>query len=125
MPDWSPNWLDVDFDHAAAEAAAAAYDDAADTLAAGEVTFGDLVAHTVVDWSGGARGDFDDGTERIEDERVRVIRALRDAADAIRTGAAAATAEQEHREAERDRWQAEVEAERAAAEDPRPVGGPV
>lgn len=130
MPAWQPNWIDVDFDHAAADAAATAYDDAADRLAAGDAPLATVVTHTVVDWSGTARTHFDTGVDRIEDERTRVAAALRRAADMVRAGVGRAEAEQQHREDERDRWRrerdAEILAEAERREEERRIaeGGP-
>ncbi len=117
MPDWQPNWIDVDFDHAAATAAATACDDAADRLSTSRTELSSLASGAVVGWRGNARSNFDSGVDRIDDESFRVMSSLRAQADAIRSGATRARVEQQDREDDRDRWRRERDEEiRVAAE---------
>ena len=63
MPTWQPNWEDVRFDYAGAEAAAADCDGCAAFVAARNVTLGPVVAAARVEWRGHHRQRFDNETE--------------------------------------------------------------
>lgn len=125
MPNWTPDWSDVEFDHAAAQAAVDACRAAARSAEAAATTTGAARTPAVEDWSGAHRDDFDIEEPVVLDELRDLPRELRALATAIEEGAAEATAEQAHREAERDRWRRELAAEQAddPPAAPHPGGG--
>lgn len=112
MPDWQPNWEDVQFDYTAADEAVAACRSAATLIEASlNVEVGRLPKVTQ-DWSGPAREDFNSGSQQIRtlrgqvhEDLLRLIRDLKAAADYART-------EQATRVADRERWRQEAQAER-------------
>jgi uncharacterized protein YukE len=117
MPDWTPNWENVRWDHAAADAAIGALRRAADELdrAAGERARAAVEA--VALWNGAHRRTFD---QRLAEWLVaaRALAAeLREAAAAIGRTGQLARDEQARRERERQRWEREREAERAHARE--------
>ncbi len=120
MPSWTPNREDVRFDAALAAVAATECDEMAallSTMASGMVGPASSARR---DWTGRTRGDFEEGTGRIADEQRTTSSALTGLAEAIRAAAIAASAAQDSRVAQRARWQAEVDAERAASPPCRP-----
>lgn len=123
MPDWQPNWTDVEFDHAAAEQAVAACKCAAKTIESTLNTEVRCLSSTTQDWSGKARDDFDTGEPKIRQLRAQVREDLDRLAQAIVAAAEAAKAEQTKREADRQRWRDEDEAERRCQQ--RRPGQPV
>lgn len=125
MPNWQPNWDDVEFDHARAQAAA---DEC--RLAAGALTNvidGLDGAHTALAsdtaWTGGYRDDYDGEHPVLVAEAVAARHALVALATAIETAASSAAAEQARREADRERWQVERDKEIADREAGRRPGG--
>lgn len=116
QPDWSPQWADVRFDHAAAAQAADAcrrairtFENVADASARAAGT-------ATRDWTGRAQDEFETAHRRwLErcaaqvDELLRTIELIEGAADQARTAQVA-------RERDRDRWYAERHALRADAE---------
>lgn len=112
MPDWQPSWTDVEFDHAAAGQAVAACASAAKTIESTLNTEVRCLPSTTQDWSGQAREDFDTGEPKIRQLRAQVREDLDRLARAIVAAAEAAKAEQAKREADRQRWRDEAEAER-------------
>lgn len=113
MPDWTPNWENVRWDHAAADAAAGALHRAADAVerAAGERARAAVEAVTL--WSGAHRRDFDQRLAGgLAAARALAVE-LREAAAAIGRASQLAREEQTRRERERERWERERDAERA------------
>jgi len=124
VPDWTPDWTDVDFDHAAARAAADACRRAAGVADASATSTGAARGSAVEDWTGVHRDDFDIEEPVVLDELTDTRTELLTLATAIEDGATAATTEQAHRESERDRWWRELAAEQEAdAPAPAPTGG--
>jgi hypothetical protein len=122
MPDWQPNWEDVDFDHAAAQAAvdecrlsAGALDTAFTGVATAEATL-----DTDGAWAGPYRFDFDAAQPAMMTDAGDTAGALRRLANDIATAAVQAGAEQEQRERDRERWWAEkaVEDQQRAQQPP-------
>ncbi|HYZ99934.1 MAG TPA: hypothetical protein VE575_14335 [Acidimicrobiales bacterium] len=115
MPDWQPNWDDVDFDHARTQAAIDECERAAGAL--DTVVDGLHGAHRQLDsdgaWRGRYRDDYDTEQPAIVDDAVATRDALRALALAISDAAGAATAEQARREADRERWREERDRELA------------
>ena len=121
MPNWQPNWEDVEFDHAKAQAAIAECNNSArglDSALAGLAT-----EATTLDangaWTGRYRTDFDAARPVVEHDGVATRTALLDLARAIATAAAQATTEQAGRVADRERWRQE----KAQEDAQRPSGG--
>ncbi len=116
MPNWSPIWSDVVFDHAAAQAFADACRRTAQELDRIRATRDSLAQATVIDWEGRHRERFDRDIQRwarqAEDTAMRLLAS----ANGVETRAGEAHREQARREADRRRWDAEVRAERQAAE---------
>lgn len=123
MPNWQPNWEDVKFDHAKAQAAidqcnnsAGALDNA---LTGWATALGALTTNG--QWVGAYRDQFDTAIPGFEQDANDTRDALRQLAGQITTAAGQATTEQARRVADRERWQQEAEQERAN----RPSGGHV
>lgn len=115
MPDWQPNWADVDFDHAAAEEAARRCRTTALAIDTGRDATEPSHRDAVADWEGRLCGQYRARWGRL----TGALAALRDdllaLAEAIEAGAEAARAEQARRERQRDRWRAQLRVELAAA----------
>lgn len=115
MPDWTPNWSDVNFDHAAADRAATECDAVATRLR-DSVGERQRLATTARDqWAGRYRDDFDTAFAARIGDSGRLEADLRALARRIREAAAAAGAEQARREGDRTRWRSEQRAEDHAA----------
>lgn len=122
MPDWQPNWADVQFDHPAA-AAITARNSAGTTI---ESTLNAEVAGlpaTQEDWGGPAREEFNSGEQQIRTlrQQVRTLRQqvrddLAQLARDIAPAAEAARAEQARRVADRQRWHQAAQAEQRHGE---------
>jgi hypothetical protein len=128
VPDWQPNWDDVVFDHAKAQAAV---DEC--RLAAGALTTvvdGLDGAHASVGtdsaWQGVFRDDYDTEQPLVRADAVATRDALTTLAGDITQAMTDASAEQSRRVADRVRWQAEADQERADREQYRlPNGKPI
>jgi len=112
VPDWSPDWSDVRFDHAAAESAAAACERAARVLADAARTNA-AVVHAAVAGAQGPRVErlihrFD----RLQDQAHTAEAHLRRAATELRAASDRARADQVARLDARQRWRAEADVER-------------
>jgi hypothetical protein len=122
VPDWTPNWDDVAFDHGAAATAAAACRAAA--IDADGVLDGLVLQRRPVteDWTGRYRDDFagEEGVVRTELARARAE--LVRLATAIEGASEAAGVEQRRRVAARERWREEVRAEHAREASMRAAG---
>ncbi|QXC63157.1 hypothetical protein KSP35_10435 [Aquihabitans sp. G128] len=114
MPSWTPNREDVRFDAGLAAKAATECDEVAARLGTQASAMAAPADAARADWTGRTRTDFDAGMDRLASERSTTGAALTALAERIRAAAAAARAEQDHRVAERARWQRELEAEQAA-----------
>jgi hypothetical protein len=118
MPGWQPNWVDVRFAHARAEAAAAACDAAAATAdaacdaaaATADAVTGALppvAARASADWQGNLVAIFEE-QHRARGQGLDTTAAdLRRLAADLRRASAEARAEQSRRESERARWREE------------------
>lgn len=115
MPSWRPDWVDVDFDHAAAAAAVTALRSTArlvDTQADARVR---LAATAQAEWRGRARVVFDAELRRMSREAADLADGCRRAAAAIEAAADEARVEQRRRVDDRERWRDELRREQAAA----------
>ena len=115
MPNWQPNWDDVEFDHAKAQAALDECHSAAGALT---VVIGGLDgAHTQLGaggaWTGAYRGDYDVEQPVLRADAVAARDALNALAGAIAGAMTSASTEQARREADRERWRAERDREQA------------
>lgn len=106
-PPWSPNCEDVQFDHAAASAAAercrrvaGLLDQAAEVVAVGALAAGET-------WTGRRRNRFDLRFDRLQRRRSVTAEDLRSFAGRIETAAEDATLEQRRRVSLREEWYAE------------------
>lgn len=115
MPDWQPNWSDVDFDHAAATTAAEECRSSARAL---DTALGGLDGLPATDhWVGRYKDDWSADQTPTRTDLSGTRDDLRALARAIDRAAADARAEQAHRESERERWREEAR-EEAEAEEP-------
>lgn len=116
MPDWQPNWEDVEFDHAAAQAAAAQCRLRAGALDTGFTGVATAVTKLATDgaWTGPYQVEFDTARIALGADATDTADALRTLAGAIENAATAATTEQNKRERDRDRWRTQKAAEDAA-----------
>jgi uncharacterized protein YukE len=111
MPNWSPNWQDVRWNHGAAEAAIAALRRAADRLdqtAADRVRVADEAR---AEWRGRYREQFDEQLGQTVRRAHELAGEYRDAANRIARADQSAYEEQRRRERDRERWRMEKEAE--------------
>jgi uncharacterized protein YukE len=116
MPDWQPDWSDVRFDHAAAEAAAAECDRTAAVIGDQRACRAELARLAGARWRGRNRDDFDAAAARLDGDAAALAATLTSLAARIRQAADQARAEQARREAQRASWHREQarEAELAA-----------
>jgi len=112
VPDWSPDWSDVRFDHATAESAAAACERAARVLADAARTNA-AVVHAAVAGAQGPRVErVSRRFGRLQDQAHTAEAHLRRAATELRAASERARADQVARLDARRRWQAEADVER-------------
>lgn len=118
---------EVDFDHGAANAAAAACDDAAGVLDARASEVSGAGTGPLAQWSGGSALEFDAGAAALAGDLTGEATRLRSSAEAIRRAAADARAEDDRRREaaiERERRETERrEAERREAEEREAAAG--
>jgi hypothetical protein len=116
MPNWQPNWEDVQFDHAKAQAAIDECNAAASALDTGLT--GLSTAQSTLDhdgsWQGRYRDDFGRAVPGLQGDATSTRDELRQLAGAITGAASEARAEQSARVADRQRWRAEKAREDAA-----------
>ncbi|HVM00795.1 MAG TPA: hypothetical protein VM324_16010 [Egibacteraceae bacterium] len=121
----------MDFDHAAAQAAAAQCQAVANRLVSARSRRGQLARLAAERWEGRYGEEFDREDAAVDTRTERLVVALRNLAGATGDAARAARAEQDRREAERARWHREKaaadqrRAEEAAAAQAaaQPTGG--
>jgi uncharacterized protein YukE len=107
MPSWHPNWTDVRFDHAAAQAAIDACRSVASTIDTQSEQRARLAATAVAEWQGAYRIAFDNELARMLRQGADLAAALRAYATMFETASDEAIVEQRRREADRDVWRAE------------------
>ena len=108
MPSWTPNWIDVRFDHRAAEAAAVTCEGAARVVAATGAERGRLMRLALASGRGPSIDALARGHAGLCDADGAVIRSLLLAATKLRAASTGARQEQAQREADRGRWRAEA-----------------
>jgi hypothetical protein len=115
MPDWTPEWEDVEFDHAAAAEAAGACRRSATRVRS---QWNDIVAPAVApaqqDWTGRLAQEFTTDVWTIGGELLTVATQLDNLATQIETASAEARAEQLLRIEARSLWRAQRAQEDAA-----------
>jgi hypothetical protein len=111
MPNWSPNWTDVRWDHAAANAAITALNQAATALESGNTERIKQARIAVEEWSGPHRLTFDEYLKKVLKEGGDLATAYRKAAQDIANASLKATEEQNRRVRERQRWEDERDEE--------------
>lgn len=111
MPDWQPNWSDVDWDHGAAEAAIGALRRAADVLDQITSQRERVADEARAEWRGRYRKSFDGQFQQMVSHARQLAGEYRDAANQIARASQWAWDEQRRREQERARWYMEKEAE--------------
>lgn len=119
MPTWQPNWEDVQFDHAAAQAAITECNLAAGALDNSLAGLDGAVTALASNgsWHGAYQAEYDTAQQNLRAEFPTTRAALAQLATDIATAATNARNEQAHRESERDRWRQEKATEdRAPAE---------
>jgi hypothetical protein len=121
MPNWSPNWTDVRWDHAAANAAVAALNQAAGALESGNTERIRQAKAAVEEWLGPHRLTFDDYLTRVLKEGGDLAVAYRQSAQAIANASRQATDEQNQRLRDRQRWETENDQEQREARNARNV----
>jgi hypothetical protein len=115
VPNWQPNWEDVRWNWAAADAAAAELDRNADQLESNAGVWQQAAAAAALEWRGTFRSRFDsEGTDILRDAWYQAAEFRAEAAS-IRRASQMAREEQARRERDRARWRAEKAAEDAAA----------
>jgi len=119
MPNWQPNWNDVQWDWGAAEEAIRALRSSADLLDSTSRERARLAEEAQAQWRGRYRKEFDSEFERIQRRSRDLAAQIRDSADRIASASHRAWEEQRHREAERQRWQREREDEERRAREER------
>jgi hypothetical protein len=125
VPDWQPNWEDVVFDHAAAQAAIDQCQLSAGALDTGFTGVGQAAMTLAASgaWTGSYRVEYDDAMGTLSTDAGDTAGDLRKLAAAIATAANKAETEQAERERDRARWRQEKDAEDEARRARRPRGG--
>ena len=114
MPNWQPNWQDVRWNFAAADAAAAALDRAAGTLDRTEASRDQVAQRAQADWFGKYSLEFMTQLSGMDTTAQSLAARLRAAAKTVRSFSGRATMEQAQRERDRARWRREKADEDAA-----------
>jgi uncharacterized protein YukE len=112
MPDWQPNWTDVHFDFARAEAAVAALRSTADLLDRQTDARVRLAATAQREWRGRSRDLFDAELTRIVRQAADLAATLRSAARSFEAAADDARLDQSRRVDARQRWRREAALEK-------------
>jgi hypothetical protein len=120
MPNWQPEWEDVVFNHAAADAAVTECNLAAGALDNATAGLAGAAATLATDgmWYGMHQVNYDVAEQRLQQAMPVTAADLRRLAANITGAATRARTEQAHRESERARWMSEKAAEDAAAGRP-------
>jgi uncharacterized protein YukE len=116
MPNWTPNWADVQFDQAAAHDYAATCRRTSAELRRIAAARNKLAEQAVIDWEGPHRVKFDHDTAQWSNAAEDVAMQLESIAAKVDAQALTARQVQSAREQDRQRWAAESTAERLATE---------
>lgn len=107
MPNWEPNWKDVEWDEAAAHNAELALKATADLLEQSINRRRQYMLAAIENWRGGHRREFDVRFERIVQKSREHANLLRETAWRINRANVRAKEEQQRRIQERKRWEEE------------------
>jgi len=119
MPNWSPNWNDVRWNWAAADAASTALRQAAGLLDATADERAGVAREAQAEWRGIFRDRFDIEFAQILGRGRALAEECRAAAERVTSASQRAANEQRHRERERARWRREKEEEDRRREEER------
>ena len=117
MLDWEPNRANLEWNHAAAEAAIAALRRAADKLDQTTDQRERMAGEARAEWQGRYRQQFDSEHSGMAKRARQLAGEYRDAANRIVRASQAAWEEQRWRDAEVARWEAEKAAEERAQQN--------
>lgn len=115
MPNWQPNWRDVEWDHHAADEAVQSLRRTATLLEETAAQRRQRADEAMAEWRGRHRDNFEGQLSRMLQKAAELAGELRAKADEIARASDRAREEQAHRERERERWRREKEAEDRAA----------
>jgi hypothetical protein len=104
MPNWQPNWKDVEWDWGAASAASGELRRVADRLDVSAHERLQLASTAQIEWRGRYREEFDVALQRMVREARNLAAELRAAAGQIDDASRRASEEQQHRLRDRERW---------------------
>jgi uncharacterized protein YukE len=107
MPNWQPNWNDVQWNQGAAREASAALRRAAARLRDTWSERQRLAAAACEQWRGRYRDEFDVALRGMGATALNLADSYEQKANEIDSASRRAEAEQRHRDAERDRWRRE------------------
>jgi hypothetical protein len=113
MPAWQPNWNDVTFDFAAAEAAIVECRLAREVLQTRDTVLSGPLAQAREQWRGAKRIEFDETEAALGRDVDRLIDELRDAEQSLYADIAQANNEQTVRVRARAKWFEELREEQA------------
>lgn len=111
MPNWTPNWDNVRWDHSAAAEAARAFDDTAIFLEESAYRRRQVADEARAEWRGRYRDEFDVDLDTILRRAAELAAEFRAKATEIRRADQRSQEEQRRRELERERWRREKEQE--------------
>lgn len=116
MPDWQPNWNDVNWDHGAAEEAARELERLAAFLEETKHRRRQMADEARVEWRGRCREEFDGRLARTLKRASSLAAELRGKAAEIRAADRRAYEEERRRERARERWEHEKRMEELSSE---------
>lgn len=114
MPNWQPNWNNVRWNHVTADQAVSALRRVAQILRQTQIDREIAAQRAADEWRGPHRETFDNYCGDARGRSLELADAYDAAARQIAESSARATSEQRHREAERERWHREKDAENQA-----------
>ena len=114
MPNWQLNWSDVRWNQGAADAASSSLRRSAENLEQTASERSRVADDAKAEWRGKHRDSFDILLSQMLSEASSLAQQCREVAARIDGASRQAYEEQRRREAERDRWRREKEAEERA-----------
>lgn len=121
MPNWQPNWRNVEWDHRAADDAVQSLRRTATLLEETAVQRRQRAEEAMAEWRGRHRDNFEGQLSRMLQKAAELVGELRAKADEIARASYLAREEQARRERDRARWRQEKEVEdRATLLPPSP-----
>jgi hypothetical protein len=104
MPSWQPNWVDVRFDHNAANVAAAELRTVSRRLDEQNQLRSELAINASEEWRGANNVHWTAAKARLTSDTATLSAQLLSAAQQIEAAGAAAQREQQRRNTQRDHW---------------------